>query len=337
MIYGVVDVYMVYQKSIVGGKDILFWVMGNNGQMISWFGFKGVEDLGGGYCVSFNLEIGFDFSIGGLQNSYCYFDCQFWVGFGGGFGEVCVGWQNSVMFFYLGNMDVFGVVIYGLVYNNFVNWLVWVDNDISYILFRFVNIMLELYYLVGECVGSIVGNVVYQIGMQIQQGLVYVGSVYFNVNNSININSVKQFMLGGNVDYGSGKVYLVFFCINEVILVIIGNVFINLVGKYDLVGVVVGNMVGDYYNIYSFLVDYCINVQIIVGVGGGFVKDVLCYNNNVCQFSFIVNYDLFKCMWLYVVVLCLINQNIVVYCMIGVSFMVSQVLSLDVGVSEIGV
>ena len=136
-IYGVVDVYTAYQKSTVGGKDTSLWAMGNNGQMTSRLGFKGVEDLGGGYRASFNLETGFDPSTGGLQNSYRYFDRQSWVGLGGGFGEVRVGRQNSVMFLYSGNMDAFGAATYGSAYNNFANWLARVDNDVSYISPRF--------------------------------------------------------------------------------------------------------------------------------------------------------------------------------------------------------
>ena len=153
-IYGVVDVYTAYQKSTVGGKDTSLWAMGNNGQMTSRLGFKGVEDLGGGYRASFNLETGFDPSTGGLQNSYRYFDRQSWVGLGGGFGEVRVGRQNSVMFLYSGNMDAFGAATYGSAYNNFANWLARVDNDISYISPKFANTTLELHYSVGERAGS---------------------------------------------------------------------------------------------------------------------------------------------------------------------------------------
>lgn len=336
-IYGVVDVYTAYQKSTVGGKDTSLWAMGNNGQMTSRLGFKGVEDLGGGYRASFNLETGFDPSTGGLQNSYRYFDRQSWVGLGGGFGEVRVGRQNSVMFLYSGNMDAFGAATYGSAYNNFANWLARVDNDISYISPKFANTTLELHYSVGERAGSTAGNAVYQIGMQTQQGPVYVGSAYLNANNATNTNSVKQFMLGGNVDYGSGKVYLAFFRTNEVISATTGNVFTNPAGKYDPAGAVVGNTAGDYHNTYSLSADYRINAQTTVGAGGGFVKDASRYNNNARQFSLIVNYDLSKRTRLYAVASRLINQNTAAYRMTGASFTASQALSPDAGASETGV
>ncbi|MFX6118752.1 porin, partial [Acinetobacter baumannii] len=88
-------------------------------------------------------------------------------------------------------MDAFGAATYGSAYNNFANWLARVDNDISYISPRFANTTLELHYSVGERAGSTAGNAVYQIGMQTQQGPVYVGSAYLNANNSTNTNSVK--------------------------------------------------------------------------------------------------------------------------------------------------
>ncbi|MFS2115664.1 MULTISPECIES: porin [Herbaspirillum] len=336
-IYGVMDVYTAYQKSTVGGKDTSLWAMGNNGEMTSRIGFKGSEDLGGGYRATFNLETGFDSSTGALQNSYRLFDRQSWVGLGGGFGEVRVGRQNSVMFLYSGNMDAFGAATYGSAYNNFANWLARVDNDISYISPKFANSNLELHYSVGERAGSTPSNAVYQIGAQTQQGPLYVGSAFLNANNGTNTNSVKQFMLGGNYDYGSGKVYLAFFRTNEVISATTGNVFTNPAGKYDPSGNVVGNTPGNYHNTYSLSADYRLNARTTIGAGGGYVKDSSSYNNNARQFSLIVNYDLSKRTRLYAVASRLINQNTAAYKMTGASYTAGQALVPDAGASETGV
>ena len=336
-IYGVMDVYTAYQKSTVGGKDTSLWAMGNNGEMTSRLGFKGSEDLGGGYRATFNLETGFDSSTGALQNSYRLFDRQSWVGLGGGFGEVRVGRQNSVMFLYSGNMDAFGAATYGSAYNNFANWLARVDNDISYVSPKFANSNVELHYSVGERAGSTPSNAVYQIGAQTQQGPLYVGSAYLNANNGTNTNSVKQFMLGGNYDYGNGKVYLAFFRTNEVISATTGNVFVNPAGKYDPSGNVVGNTPGNYHNTYSLSADYRLNAQTTIGVGGGYVKDSSSYNNNARQFSLILNYDLSKRTRLYAVASRLINQNTAAYKMTGASYTAGQALVPDAGASETGV
>ncbi|WDZ95160.1 porin [Herbaspirillum sp. WKF16] len=336
-IYGVLDVYTAYQKSTVGGKNTSLWAMGNNGEMTSRLGFKGSEDLGGGYRATFNLENGFDPSTGGQQNNYRLFDRQSWVGLGGGFGEVRVGRQNTPMFLYAGNMDAFGAATYGSAYNNFANWLARVDNDISYISPKFANSNLELHYSVGERAGSVASNSVYQIGAQTQQGPVYVGSAYLNAKNGTNTNSVKQFMLGGNVDYGSGKIYLAFFRTNEVVSATTGNVFVNPAGKYDPTGNLLTTAIGNYHNTYSLSADYRINASTTIGAGGGYVKDSSSYNNNARQFSLIVNYDLSKRTRLYAVASRLVNQNTAAYKMTGASFTASQALSPDAGASETGV
>lgn len=336
-IYGVLDVFAGYQRSTVNGQNTSLSVIGNNGEMTSRIGFKGSEDLGGGYRANFNLENGFDTSTGAQQNSYRLFDRQSWVGLSGGFGEVRVGRQNTPMFLYAGNMDAFGSATYGSAYNNFANWLARVDNDISYISPKFANSNVELHYSVGERAGSTAGNAVYQIAGQTQQGPLYVGTAFLNANNAANSVSVKQFMLGGNYDYGSGKVYLAFFRTNEVISATTGNALVNPAGKYDPTGSVVGTTAGDYHNTFSLSADYRISPQLTVGAGGGYIKDSSSYNNNAKQFGVIVNYDLSKRTRLYGVASRLINENTAAYKMAGASFTASQALSPDRGASETGV
>lgn len=336
-IYGVLDVFTGYQRSTVGGKNTSLTAIGNNGEMTSRLGFKGSEDLGGGYRATFNLETGFDPSTGGLQNSYRFFDRQSWVGLGGGFGEVRLGRQNTPMFFYSGNMDAFGAATYGSAFNNFSNWLARVDNDISFISPKFANSTLELHYSVGEKAGSTSANAVYQIGAQTQQGPLYIGSAFLSASNATNAVKVRQFMLGGNYDYGSGKFYLGYFRTNEVISATTGNALVNPAGKYDPTASVVGNVAGNYHNTFSVSADYRVTPQTTIGAGGGYIKDSSSYNNNARQFSLIVNYDLSKRTRLYAVASRLINQNTAAFKMTGASLTASQALSPDQGASETGV
>jgi predicted porin len=58
----------------------------------SRFGFRGREDLGGGMYAHFQLESGFNSDDGGLAAAGVMFAREAWVGLGGGFGEVKVGY-----------------------------------------------------------------------------------------------------------------------------------------------------------------------------------------------------------------------------------------------------
>jgi predicted porin len=97
-------------------------------------GFKGVEDLGGGYRGLFVLEGGVTLDNGGVANDGRLFGRQAYVGLTTPLGEVKLGRQASPMLisYYLvtpealGSTDFFGA---GLVVNTVQTWQ---DNQISY-------------------------------------------------------------------------------------------------------------------------------------------------------------------------------------------------------------
>lgn len=97
-------------------------------------GFRGVEDLGGGYRGLFVLEGGITLDNGGLANDGRLFGRQAYVGLTTPVGEVKLGRQASPMLisYYLvtpealGSTDLFGA---GLVVNTVQTWQ---DNQISY-------------------------------------------------------------------------------------------------------------------------------------------------------------------------------------------------------------
>ncbi|WP_167761308.1 porin [Duganella callida] len=97
-------------------------------------GFKGVEDLGGGYRGLFVLESGITIDNGGLANDSRLFGRQAYVGLTTPGGEVKIGRQASPMLigYYLvtpealGSTDFFGA---GLVVNTLQTWQ---DNQVSY-------------------------------------------------------------------------------------------------------------------------------------------------------------------------------------------------------------
>ncbi|MDY7578827.1 porin [Herbaspirillum sp. RTI4] len=336
-LYGVLDMFSGYQSSTVGGKHTSLTVLGNNGEMTSRWGIRGNEDLGGGYKTTFDLENGFDPGTGQQQNSFRLFDRQAWVGISGNFGEVRAGRQNTPMFAYSGNMDAFGAATYGSAYNNFSNWLARVDNDISYTSPKIYNSQIELHYSLGEKAGNIAGNAVYQAAGQTQQGPVFFALAYLTAANATNTNRVQEFMAGGNVEYGHGKVYLGYFRANEVISATTGNALSNPAGKYDPTVGPVGNTPGNYHNTYSVSADYRVNPATTIGAGYGLIKDSSAFGNNARQVSLIVNYDLSKRTRLYSVASRLNNSNTAQFKMAGASITTGSFLTPGAGQSETGV
>ncbi|MFP4591786.1 porin [uncultured Ralstonia sp.] len=336
-LYGVLDVFTGYQSATVGGKSTSLSVLGSNGEMTSRWGLRGSEDLGGGYRATFNLESGFDPSSGQAQNSYRLFDRQAWVGVAAPYGELRAGRQNSAMFTYSGNMDAFGAATYGSGYNNFANWLARVDNDLSYLSPKFANTQFELHYSVGGQAGSMAGNAVYQAAVQTTQGPVYFALAYLNAANASNSNRVREFMAGGNVDYGRGKVYFGYFRANEVISATTGNALSNPAGKYDPTVGPVGNVPGNYHSTYSLSADYRIQPAWTVGAGYATIRDSSPLGNSAWQVSGIVNYDLSKRTRLYGVISRLKNDNTARFKMAGASITTGSFLTPDAGQGETGV
>ncbi|MEM5318459.1 porin [Paraburkholderia sp. JHI869] len=336
-LYGVLDVFAGYQNTKVGGKTTSLAVLGNNGLMTSRWGLRGTEDIGGGYRVNFALESGFDPGTGKLQNSYRFFDRQAWVGLGGGFGEVRFGRQNTPMFAWSGNMDAFSAATYASGYNNFANWLARVDNDIAYISPKFYGTQVELHYSVGGQPGTLAGNAVYQAGVQTSQGPVYLALAYLNAANATVSNRVQEFMAGGNLDYGWGRIYVGYFRANEVISATTGNALSNPAGKYDPTVGPVGNTPGDWHSTYSLSADYRFTPFLSVGAGAAYTKDSTHLGNDALQYGAIVNYDLSKGTRIYGTISELKNYGTAQFKMAGASITTGSFLTPGPGQSEFGV
>jgi len=336
-LYGVLDVFAGYQNTKVSGKTTSLAVLGNNGEMTSRWGLRGTEDIGGGYHVNFALESGFDPGTGKSQNSYRFFDRQAWVGVSGGFGEVRFGRQNSPMFVYSGNMDAFGAATYASGLNNFANWLARVDNDIAYFSPKFYGTQAELHYSVGGQAGTLAGNAVYQVGVQTTQGPVYFAMAYLNAANATASVRVQEFMAGGNVDYGYGRIYAAFFRGNDVISSTTGNALSNPAGKYDPSVGPVGNTAGNWHSTYSLSADYRFTPFLSVGAGVAYMQDSTHLDNDALQYGAIVNYDLSKGTRLYGTISELKNYGTAQFKMAGASITTGSFLTPGPGQSEFGV
>lgn len=335
-LYGVLDTFVGFQHSNVGGKSTSLTVLGNNGELTSRWGLKGTEDIGGGYRINFDLESGFDPGTGSLQNSYRLFDRQAWVGVSGGFGEVRLGRQNSPFFIYSGNMDAFAAATYASGYNNFANWLARVDNDIAWLSPKFYGTQAELHYSVGGQPGTLAGNAVYQAGVQTTQGPVFFALAYANATNATASFRVQQFMAGGNVDYGWGRIYVGYFRSNDVISATTGNALSNPAGKYNPATGPVGNTPGNWHSTYSLSADYRFTPFLSVGGGAAYMKDSTSLGNNALQYGAIINYDLSKGTRVYATVSELKNYGNAQFKMGGASITTGSFLTPGPGQSEFG-
>ncbi|MBL0918507.1 MAG: porin [Hydrogenophaga sp.] len=86
-LYGLADMYLASKKDAATGLRTTS--VDSSGIYESRFGFKGTEDIGGGYKVNFNLESGFAMDNGGAGG--VSFTRQSWVGISGGFGDFRMG------------------------------------------------------------------------------------------------------------------------------------------------------------------------------------------------------------------------------------------------------
>lgn len=336
-LYGLLDTYVGYQSASVKGKNTSLTVLGSNGLSTSRWGIRGSEDLGGGLKTNFVLEGGFDPTTGVQQNSFREFDRQAWVGLSStNAGEIRLGRQQTAMWYFSGSMDAFNAATYGSGFNNFANWAARVDNDVAYFSPKFLNSQVEFHYAVGGLPGNTAGNTVLQAAEQTWQGPVYFAMAYLDAANATHTNHVKEFMAGGNYDYGPGKIYVGFFRANEVISATTGNALVSPGGKFDPSVGAVTNTPGNYHNTYSLSADYRFGAATTVGAGYTYIQDDSALRNNADQFSLIASYDLSKATRLYAVASYLTNFNNAQFKMADASTTTGTFLTPDAGHHETG-
>ena len=102
-IYGLID--LSYGQSILSdylGEDPDFHSGGDNGSSegnsTTRIGLKGSMEVASGIKANFNLETGGIDSDGGVNNGGDFFNRQMWAGLSGGWGEVRLGKQDSVVY-----------------------------------------------------------------------------------------------------------------------------------------------------------------------------------------------------------------------------------------------
>lgn len=103
-LYGVADIAL-HVDSNAGGNGERRLALSPGATGGSRFGFKGVEDLGGGLTASFRLEGGYRPDTGEAADPARVFNRESWVGLGNRWGELRMGRQLTALFEHFATFD----------------------------------------------------------------------------------------------------------------------------------------------------------------------------------------------------------------------------------------
>ena len=275
-IYGNFDEYYGYIRSNSGAS-----ISGlNDGAILrTRLGFRGVEDLGGGYQAKFQLEQGINADTGTGADTSRLFDRQAWVGMNTPIGEFRAGRQNTIVFFIGGAIDYTERTTFGSVVNTF-GLPSRYDNDISYKSPRIANFQIDLHYALTETAGEHVGSRgVYQAGLDYTNGPYragYGGLWAKPLAGDVYSDKVVYHNLYANYDYGQGKIYAAYVRSNNVTSNANGN---NAAAILNNVSIPNNAFPGTnanvlrMYNIYQLSADYRIAPALRVGILYGVMRD----------------------------------------------------------------
>lgn len=248
-LYGIIDSYVAVTHA--GGKGTAVSLDGG-GYSANRFGLRGVEDIGGGLAVNFQLENGFLSNNGALADQSRLFSRQAWVGMSGSFGEVRAGRQNSPQFVMLAQLDAFYGATFASMLNNASGYTPRYDNVISYTSPSMAGIKVQGMFAPGGQADPHTGNNVYSVALEYAKGPVYAGINHVEQRSQNASFTIKSTFAGGNIDYGYGKIYAGFYRGN--------NNGSN----------AASNTEGRYFNVWSLSADWRIDPATTVAIGGGF-------------------------------------------------------------------
>ncbi|MBA5637653.1 porin [Duganella sp. LX20W] len=276
-IYGNFDEYLGYIRSNSGAH-----ITGlNDGAILrSRLGFRGVEDLGGGYQVRFNLEQGLNADTGTGADTTRLFDRQAWVGIAAPHGEYRIGRQNTEIFLIGGAIDYTDRTTFGSIFNTF-GIPSRYDNDLSYRSPRLGGVQLALHYALPENGGATRGNsAIVQLALDYQNGPYRAGYAGLQASPNSITATVHDKVVYHNVyadyKYSAGTIYLAVARSNNSTASANGRnagTILNNVSNPNNFFAGTDVNAGRYYNIYQLSADYRVAPQLRVGALYGVIRD----------------------------------------------------------------
>ncbi|MBU9477690.1 porin [Burkholderia multivorans] len=209
-LYGILDEYVGYMHTS-NGKSLTAL---NDGALTrSRWGMRGVEDIGGGNKIIFQLENGFNATNGALNDSSRLFDRQAWIGVDTQVGTFKVGRQIATAFANGGAYDYTAAASYGSVVEVF-GMPTRFDNDISYLSPRIANFQVELHYAMpGIPGGGLASQAIYQWALDYTNGPFragYTGLIAKPAPTGPIQTKIQYHNLHAWYDYGRGRVYFTY-------------------------------------------------------------------------------------------------------------------------------
>lgn len=113
-LYGIIDTGVEFISHAGPAGDRLFRMPSTTGSLPSRWGFRGSEDLGGGYRATFVLESGFSPNTGALAQGGRLFGRQAWIGLESQYGTLSFGRQYTTTYIAVLENDIMGPAIYGI-------------------------------------------------------------------------------------------------------------------------------------------------------------------------------------------------------------------------------
>lgn len=276
-IYGDLDAYFGYIRSSTGNH-----ITGlNDGSLLrSRLGFRGAEDLGGGYQAKFNLELGLNEDTGTAADTSRIFDRQAWVGIDTPVGEFRVGRQNTEIFLIGGAIDYTDRTTFGSIINTF-GVPSRYDNDLSYKSPRLSGVQLAAHYALPENGGATRGNkALLQLAVDYQGGPYRFGYAGLQASpNSVTATiseKIRYHNVYADYKYGAGTVYAAFVRSNNSTANANGlnaAAILSNVGSPNNYFPGTDFNAGRYYNIWQLSADYRIAPQLRVGALYGVMRD----------------------------------------------------------------
>lgn len=196
-LYGQIDVALLFTNKTInpatGQSSGKQFSLTSGGNLPSYFGIKGSEDLGGGFFVNFNLQSGISAVNGGFDDTNGnLFGRQAWLGLSGNFGETKVGVQYSPFLLAQVEIDARGSGLFGSAANfygdeEFTGFFV--SNALSYTSPNIYGFTGSVMYALGGIAGDFSAGKSYSASLKYEYKGLLVDAAIEDEANSVALNT----------------------------------------------------------------------------------------------------------------------------------------------------
>jgi predicted porin len=217
-LYGKVDLGLVVDSGAPAGKSVRIAAVTGGSRL----GFKGVEDLGGGYKAAFQLETGLCADSAAGAPNFCTGNNQFmgrqaYGALSGSFGSVSAGRQYSLGYTTLAIVDPFGTGYAGQANNSDGKGTYVVDNSaarlnnsFTYTTPSFSGLTASAEMALGEQVGNWQGGRETGASINYAQGPAYGAVTFYDLDNANGSGSARKVLTGaGTYNFGIVKIHAI--------------------------------------------------------------------------------------------------------------------------------